>query len=31
LIAVCFKEILVSSPWRWRDNNAETCSMYVQI
>jgi len=30
LIGVCFKEMLVSFPWRWRDNNAETCRSYVQ-
>jgi len=24
-IAVCFKEILVSVPWKWRENNIETC------
>jgi len=29
-IAVCFKEILVLVPSRWRDNSAETCSRYVK-
>jgi len=28
LIAVCFKEILMSSSWRWRDNGAETLRCY---
>jgi len=27
--AVCFKEILVSTPWRWQDKNAKTCRSYV--
>jgi len=30
-IGVCFKEILVSAPWRWPDNNSETCSSCVNI
>ena len=29
-IAVCFKEMLVSAPWRWRDNRAETSRSYVK-
>ena len=29
VIAVCLQDILVSAPWRWRDNNAETCRRYV--
>jgi len=28
-VAVYFEEILVSVPWRRRDNSAETCSRYV--
>jgi hypothetical protein len=28
VIAVCLQDILVSAPWRWRDNNAETCRSY---
>jgi len=28
-ISVCFKEILISAPWRRHDYNAETCSSYV--
>jgi len=28
-IAVCFEEILVSTPWRWWDSNAKTCRIYV--
>jgi len=28
IFAVYFKEILVSSPWRWWDNSAETCRSY---
>ena len=27
---MCFKEILVSVPWRWRDNSAEICRNYVK-
>ena len=30
LISVCFQEILVSAPWRWRGNRAETCRSYVK-
>ena len=26
----CLKEILVSAPWRWRNNIAETCRSYVK-
>jgi len=29
-ISVCFKEMLVWAPWRWRGNNAETCRSYVK-
>jgi hypothetical protein len=29
-IVVCFKEVLMSAPWRWRDNSAETCRSYVK-
>lgn len=29
--ALCFKEILVSVPRRWRDNMAEICRSYVKI
>jgi len=29
--ALCFKEILVSVPRRWRDNSAEICRSYVKI
>jgi len=28
-IVICFKDILVSPPWRWEDNNTETCRCYV--
>lgn len=28
-IAVCFKNVLMSAPWRWRDK-AETCNGYVK-
>lgn len=28
-IAESFIEILVSAPWRWRDNNAVTCRKHV--
>jgi hypothetical protein len=28
-MAACFKEILVSFPWRWRDNGFETCRSYA--
>jgi len=28
-VVVCFKKILVSAPWRWRDNSTETCKNYV--
>lgn len=28
-IAACFKNVLVSAPWRWRDR-AETCNSYVK-
>ena len=27
-MVVCFKEILVFSSWRWRDNRVETCRSY---
>jgi len=26
-ISVCFREILVSGSWRWRNNNTETCKL----
>ena len=29
-IVVCFKEILVSDPWRWQDNKTETFKSYVE-
>jgi len=29
-IAGCFKEMLVSAPWRWRANSAETCRSYAK-
>jgi len=29
-IVVCFKGMLVSAPWRWRDNSTETCSSCVK-
>jgi hypothetical protein len=29
-IAVRFKKILVSAPWRWRDNSTETCKSYLR-
>jgi hypothetical protein len=29
-IPVSFTELLVSAPWRWQDNNAETCRNYVK-
>jgi len=28
--AACFKEILVSAPWRWRGNRAETYRTYAK-
>lgn len=29
-MAVYFKEILVSSPWKWRENSVETCRSYAK-
>jgi len=29
-IAVCFKEILVSAPWKWQDNITKTCRNHEQ-
>jgi len=29
-IAACFTEMLVSAPWRWRDNSVETRRNYVK-
>jgi len=29
-IFVRFKEILMSAPWRWQDNSAETCHSYTK-
>jgi len=29
--AVCFKEILVSAPWRWRNNNTEVCKRWYTL
>jgi len=28
-VAVCFKGMMVSAVWRWRENSAETCRSYV--
>ena len=29
-IAVCFKDMFMSAPWRWQDNSTETCSSCVK-
>jgi hypothetical protein len=30
IVAACFKGLLVSAPWWWRDNSAETSRTYVK-
>jgi len=29
-IVVCFKDMLMSDPWRWRGNSADACRSYVE-